>query len=76
MTLTPDAHARIDDRIRALAPRRGAAASRQELHSHVADAAEALAGGHPATGRHVDEAFAALGSDAEVRATFFPTRAR
>lgn len=76
MTLTPQAEARIDERIRDLAPLFGAAAARQELRSHVADAAEGLAAGQPAGAGHVDAAFAALGTDADIRATFFPAPAR
>lgn len=76
MTLTPQAEARIDDRIRRLAPRRGAQAGRIELRSHVADAAEALAAGAAATPDHVDAAFRGLGSEADIRAAFFPVRAR
>lgn len=76
MTLTPEAEARIDDRIRRLSRRPRAEAGRAELRAHVADAAEGLAGSKPATPAHVDAAFAQLGSDADIRAAFFPGQAR
>lgn len=75
MTLTPDAEARIDDRIRRLSRRGRDEAGRAELRDHVAQAAEAFAGKDLVTPRHVDAAFASLGSDDDVRAAFFPRRA-
>lgn len=76
MSLTPEAEQRIDDRIKRLAGRNASRASRDELRQHVADAAEDLAEGRAVSAAEVDAAFTGLGSDAEIRATFFPARQR
>jgi hypothetical protein len=70
--IPPELEARIHERIARLGPGRRRAAARAELHDHVVQAVQAMAAGGRPGPEHVEAAFAALGSDREVREAFFP----